>query len=221
MTHEKIYNMIRSICGSLLLVTLFMMPSCEDDRVADETPQELIQMWLDGNEIPVYDYYESVTTYGVKTLTDSGDVKKVFVIHFQKEFGRVTPEKEHYALIMYDIDGIDNDDLIDEGSYVNPASLSTKGVTLEIVGLSDYTSNAQGAITRNEDNVVDGVVEGTFYNPYAETMQNVASVNQINQKNMQNKGPKTRRRCLKYNRSRFLHYLSKQKSKVRSKKLNF
>ena len=55
MTHEKIYNMVRSICGSLLLVALFMMPSCEDDRVADETPQELIQMWLDGNEIPVYD----------------------------------------------------------------------------------------------------------------------------------------------------------------------
>ncbi len=172
MTHEEIYNTVRAICGSLLMVTMFMMSSCEDDRVADETPQELIQMWLDGNEIPVYDYYESVTTYGVKTLTDSGDDKKVFVIHFQKDGGRISPEKEHYALIMYDIDGIDNDDLIDEGSYVNPASLSTKGVTLEIVGLSDYTSNAQGAITRNEDNVVDGVVEGTFWNPYNETLQN-------------------------------------------------
>ena len=62
----------------LLLTILFF--SCEDDRVADE-PQELIQMWLDGNEIPVYDYYESITTLGAKTLTDSGDVKKVFVIH--------------------------------------------------------------------------------------------------------------------------------------------
>lgn len=154
----------------LLLSILFF--SCEDTREPDEAPQELIQMWLDGNEIPVYDYYESVTTYGVKTLTDSGDVKKVFVIHFQKDGGRISPEKEHYALIMYDIDAINNDDLIDEGSYVNPASLSTKGVTLEIVGLSDYTSNAQGAITRNEDNVVDGVVEGTFYNPYNETLQN-------------------------------------------------
>ena len=154
-----------------LLLFLLLLFSCEDDRVADE-PQELIQMWLDGNEISVYDYYESVTTYGEKTLTDSGDVKKIFVIHFQKEFGRVSPEKEHYALIMYDIDGINNDDLIDEGSYVNPASQSTKGVTLEIVGLSDYTSNAQGAITRNEDNVVNGVVEGTFYNPYNETLQN-------------------------------------------------
>ena len=172
MTHEEIYNTVRAICGSLLLVTMFMMPSCDDTREPDEAPQELIQMWLDGNEISVYDYYESVTTYGEKTLTDSGDVKKIFVIHFQKEFGRVSPEKEHYALIMYDIDGINNDDLIDEGSYVNPASQSTKGVTLEIVGLSDYTSNAQGSILKNEDNMVDGVVEGTFYNPYNETLQN-------------------------------------------------
>ena len=151
-----------------IFLTLFLIVKCEDDRVADE-PQELIQMWLDGTEIPVYDYYESVTTYGVKTLTDSGDVKKVFVIHFQKDGGRITPEKEHYALIMYDIDGINNDDLIDEGVYVNPASQSTKGVTLEIVGLSDYTSNAQGSIIRNERNVVDGVVEGTFYNPFTQT----------------------------------------------------
>ena len=154
-----------------LLLFLLLLFSCEDDRTADE-PQELIEMWLDGTEIPVYDYYESVTTYGVKTLTDSGDVKKVFVIHFQKDGGRITPEKEHYALIMYDIDAINNDDLIDEGVYVNPASQSTKGVTLEIVGLSDYTSNAQGSILKNEDNMVDGVVEGTFYNPYNETLQN-------------------------------------------------
>ena len=172
MTHNDIYYTIKSILGSLLMVTMFMMPSCDDRKVEEEVPQELIRMWLDGNEIPVYDYYESVTTYGVKTLTDSGDVKKVFVIHFQKDGGRITPEKEHYALIMYDIDGINNDDLIDEGVYVNPASQSTKGVTLEIVGLSDYTSNAQGSILKNEDNMVDGVVEGTFYNPYNETLQN-------------------------------------------------
>ena len=171
MKHEEIYNMVRTICGSLLMVTLFMMSSCEDD--VEEIPAvENIQMWLDGNQIPVYDYYESITTLGVKTITDSGNVKKVFVIHFQKDAGRISPEKEHYALIMYDIDAINNDDLIDEGSYVNPALESTKGVTLEIVGLSDYTSNAQGAITRNDGNVVDGVVEGTFYNPYAEVMQN-------------------------------------------------
>ena len=80
MTHEEIYNTVRAICGSLLMVTMFMMPSCDDTREPDEAPQELIQMWLDGNEISVYDYYESVTTYGEKTLTDSGDVKKIFVL---------------------------------------------------------------------------------------------------------------------------------------------
>ena len=155
----------------LLLLIGLLFWSCEDSREVEE-PRELIQMWLDGAEIPVYDYYESITTLGVKTLTEDGNVKKVFVIHFQKDGGRVTPEKEHYALILYDIDGLNNDDLIDEGVYVNPSSQSTKGVTLEIVGLSDYTSNAQGSIIRNERNVVDGVVEGTFYNPYAESMQN-------------------------------------------------
>ena len=159
----------------LLLLVGLLFWSCEDERVEIPVVED-IGMWVNGDIIPVYDYYESVTTYGVKTLTDSGDVKKVFVIHFQKDGGRITPEKEHYALIMYDIDAINNDDLIDEGVYVNPASQSTKGVTLEIVGLSDYTSNAQGSILKNEDNMVDGVVEGTFYNPYNETLQNVCCI---------------------------------------------
>ena len=171
MNYEEIYNTVRTICGSLLLVTMFMIPSCEDEK-AEEPLVENIQMFVNGTEIVAREYYESITTYGASEVQDDGSIKKIFVLHFQREDGRVTPEKEHYALIMYDIDGIDNDDLIDEGSYVIPASLSTKGVTLEIVGLSDYTSNAQGSIIRNEDNVVDGVVEGTFYNPYAETMQN-------------------------------------------------
>jgi len=166
---------------SLLFVSGF---SCDDTRVADETPQELIQMWLDGTEIPVYDYYESITTLGVTSHEHEAHegvcmepptcmfIRKVFVIHFQKDAGRVSPEKEHYALIMYDANGLDNYDLIDEGVYVNPSSESTKGVTLEIVGLSDYTSNAQAVISKNEDNVVDGLAEGTFYNPYSEQMQN-------------------------------------------------
>ena len=47
-----------------LLLLLLLLFSCDDERVAEE-PQELIQMWLDGTEISVYDYYESVTTYGV------------------------------------------------------------------------------------------------------------------------------------------------------------
>ena len=170
MRHDEIYNMVRAILGPVLLTAMFMTPSCEDDRLPE--PQENILMYVNGSEIVPREYYESVTTYGASSVQEDGSIKKIFVVHFQKEFGRISPEKEHYALIMYDIDGINNDDLIDEGVYVNPASQSTKGVTLEIVGLSDYTSNAQGSILKNEDNMVDGVVEGTFYNPYNETLQN-------------------------------------------------
>ena len=129
----------------------------------------------------VYDYYESITTLGVKTLTDSGDVKKVFVIHFQKEFGRVTPEKEHYALIMYDNDGADNGQPIDEKLYVGGTAVdslrpdlleATSGrITLEIVGLSDFTEFAQAPISKYEDGKVDGIADGYFFNPYRNEMQ--------------------------------------------------
>ena len=169
MKHYEIYNNIKLFClvGILSIFTF----SCEDSRIEDE-PQENIQMWVNGDIIPVYDYYESITTYGVKTITDSGDIKKVFVIHFQKSLGRISPEKEHYALIFYDIDGDDDNDLIDLGVYINPDSASSKGITLEITGLSDYTTNAQGVINVNNKNIVSGVAEGTFWNPYREEFQN-------------------------------------------------
>tara|TARA_R110002020_G_scaffold56166_2_gene155625 strand:- start:215 stop:793 length:579 start_codon:yes stop_codon:yes gene_type:complete len=169
MKHYEIYNNIKLFClvGILSIFTF----SCEDSRIEEE-PQEDIQMWVNGDIIPVYDYYESITTYGVKTITDSGDIKKVFVIHFQKSLGRISPEKEHYALIFYDIDGDDDNDLIDLGVYINPDSASSKGITLEITGLSDYTTNAQGVINVNNKNIVSGVAEGTFWNPYREEFQN-------------------------------------------------
>jgi|TARA_R110000851_G_scaffold134773_1_gene270080 hypothetical protein len=169
MKHYEIYNNIKLFClvGILSIFTF----SCEDSRIEEE-PQENIQMWVNGDIIPVYDYYESITTYGVKTITDSGDIKKVFVIHFQKSLGRISPEKEHYALIFYDIDGDDDNDLIDLGVYINPDSASSKGITLEITGLSDYTTNAQGVINVNNKNIVSGVAEGTFWNPYREEFQN-------------------------------------------------
>ena len=49
---------------------------------------------------------------------------------------------------------------------------STKGIVLEIVGASDYTTNGQGIINELHDNVVSGYAEGTFWNPYREEFQN-------------------------------------------------
>ena len=154
----------------LLLLVGLLFWSC-DDKV-EEPIVEYIGMWVNGDIIPVYDYYESITTFGIKTTQEDSSIKKLFVIHFQKGLGRISPEKEHYALIFYDVDAKGNKDLIDLGVYVNTDTESSKGITLEIVGASDYTVNAQGIIDELHDNVVSGYAEGTYYNPYRNEMQN-------------------------------------------------
>ena len=160
----------------LLFLCVFLL-SCEDDRI--EIPaEENIQMWVNGTEIIAREYYESITTYGESSVQEDGSVKKIFVLHFQREDGRVTPEKEHYALIMYDNDGSFAEQPIDEKLYLGGTQMdslllqTTSGrITLEIVGLSDYTEFAQASIDKYEDGLVSGMADGYFFNPYRNEMQ--------------------------------------------------
>ena len=162
------------ICGSLLLVGMFMMPSCEDNRV-EEPLVESIEMWVNGDPIDPFTYYGSITTFGQKKLGEDGKIKKLLVFHFQREVGRVLPELEHYATIWYDQDGEDNDDLIDAGLYLNYGVEDTvdrdKTINLEIIGSFDYTDFGQAEITSVEDNKISGMVNGQFYNPYRDELQ--------------------------------------------------
>tara|TARA_B100002019_G_scaffold211121_1_gene183859 strand:+ start:9343 stop:9948 length:606 start_codon:yes stop_codon:yes gene_type:complete len=177
MTHEEIYNMVRTACGVLLLTSMFTIPGCEDDRV-EEPLEENIQMWVNGTEIIAREYYESITTYGASSVQEDGSIKKIFVLHFQREDGRVTPEKEHYALIMYDNNASVAETLIDEKLYLGGSAMdslllqTTSGrITLEIVGLSDYTEFSQASIDKYEDGRVSGMADGYFFNPYRDEMQ--------------------------------------------------
>ena len=176
MRHEEIYNMIRMICGSLLMVGMFAIPSCEDDRVEEEVVLEPnMQMWVNGDPIDPYTYYGSITTFGKKELGEDGKIKKLLVFHFQREVGRVLPTLEHYATIWYDEDGEDNNNLIDAGMYLNYGAEDTldrdKTINLEIIGSQDYTNFGQAEITKVEDNKVSGIVNGQFYNPYRDELQ--------------------------------------------------
>ena len=165
----------------LLLFFLLFFLSCEDKVVEEQQVEENIQMIVNGTEIIAREYYESITTYGASEVQEDGSIKKIFVLHFQREDGRVTPEKEHYALIMYDNDGADNGQPIDEKLYVGGAAVdslrpdlleATSGrITLEIVGLSDYTEFSQASISKYEDGLVSGVADGYFFNPYRDEMQ--------------------------------------------------
>jgi len=160
----------------LLFLCVFLL-SCEDDRI--EIPvEENIQMWVNGTEIIAREYYESITTYGASSVQEDGSVKKIFVLHFQREDGRVTPEKEHYALIMYDNNASVLEQPIDEKLYLGGTQVdslllqTTSGrITLEIVGLSDYTEFAQASIDKYEDGKVSGMADGYFFNPYRNEMQ--------------------------------------------------
>ena len=174
MEHYKIYNNLKLFC-LIGIVSLFTF-TC-DNR--DEEPlEESIEMWVNGSEFNVREYYESITTYGASSVQLDGSIKKIFVLHFQREDGRVTPEKEHYALIMYDNNGQDNGQLIDTKLYLGGTEMdslllqTTSGrITLEIVGLSDFTEFAQASIQKYEDGKVSGIADGYFFNPYRNEMQ--------------------------------------------------
>ena len=174
MKYYEIYNNVRLFClmGILSVFTL----SCEDTRVEEEVILEpSMQMWVNGDPIDPFTYYGSITTFGSKSLGEDGKIKKLLVFHFQREVGRVLPTLEHYATIWYDNDAEDNNNLIDQGMYLNYGAEDTldrdKTINLEIIGSQDYTNFGQAEITKVEDNKVSGIVNGQFYNPYRDELQ--------------------------------------------------
>ena len=174
MKYYEIYNNVRLffLLGILSIFTL----SCEDKVVEEEVVLEpSMQMWVNGDPINPFTYYGSITTFGQKKLGEDGKIKKLLVFHFQREVGRVLPELEHYATIWYDEDGEDDNNLIDQGMYLNYGAEDTlsreQSINLEIIGSQDYTNFGQAEITKIEDNKVSGVVNGQFYNPYRDELQ--------------------------------------------------
>ena len=157
--------------GILSIFTL----SCESNEVEEVVLEPSMEMWVNGDPIDPFTYYGSITTFGSKKIGEDGKIKKLLVFHFQREVGRVLPELEHYATIWYDQDATDNDNLIDEGLYLNFGVEDTVGrdktINLEIIGSLDYTDFGQAEITKVEDNTISGMVNGQFYNPYRDELQ--------------------------------------------------
>ena len=157
--------------GILSIFTL----NCESNEVEEVVLEPSMEMWVNGDPIDPFTYYGSITTFGTKKIGEDGKIKKLLVFHFQREVGRVLPELEHYATIWYDQDAIDNDNLIDEGLYLNFGVEDTVGrdktINLEIIGSLDYTDFGQAEITKVEDNTISGMVNGQFYNPYRDELQ--------------------------------------------------
>lgn len=173
MKYYEIYNNVKLFClmGILSIFTL----SCESNEVEEVVLEPSMEMWVNGDPIDPFTYYGSITTFGSKKIGEDCKIKKLLVFHFQREVGRVLPELEHYATIWYDQDATDNDNLIDEGLYLNFGVEDTVGrdktINLEIIGSLDYTDFGQAEITKVEDNTISGIVNGQFYNPYRDELQ--------------------------------------------------
>ena len=178
--------MIRKLFLSLALMFTF---SCDDLLLEEEFPMKL---WLNGEEIDVEAEYERITTFGEQIeysqQVEPGDsityIKKILVIHFQKEGGRIELNKEHYAVVFTDWEGDSlNSQPVDAGEYVWPSICPvcpracihgepSKWVRMEIIGENDYGISGMAHIeTVNESGdtwTITGDGEGIFYNPYSE-----------------------------------------------------
>ena len=169
----------------LFLLPLLFVLSC-DDLLEEEYPMKL---WLNGEEIDVEAEYERITTFGeqieyVGYDTTKTFLKKIFIIHFQKEAGRIELTNEHYAVVFNDWEGdSSNSQPIDAGEYVWPSvcpvcpracmhGAPSRWVRMEIIGENDYGISGMAHIeTVNESGdtwTLTGDGEGIFYNPYSE-----------------------------------------------------
>ena len=169
----------------LTLAVLFTF-SCEDTRV--EEPMSM-KLWLNGEEVDVASEYQRISTFADQSEYTGFDttktfLKKILIIHFQKDAGRLELSKEHYAVVFTDWEGDTTNGLpIDAGEYQWPSvcpvcpracmhGAPSKWVRMEIIGDSDVAISGTAHIeTINENGdtwTISGEGEGIFYNPYAE-----------------------------------------------------
>ena len=169
----------------LLGLTMLFTFSC-DDLLEEEFPMKL---WLNGVEVDVQAEYERITTFGEQIEYQGYDttktfLKKIFIIHFQKEAGRIEITNEHYAVVFTDWEGDTTNGLTnDEGQYQWPSvcpvcpracmhGAPSKWVRMEIIGEDDYGVSGQAhieSINQSGDGwTITGDAEGIFYNPYSE-----------------------------------------------------
>ena len=169
----------------LTLALLFTF-SCEDARV--EEPMSM-KLWLNGEEVDVASEYQRISAFSKQIEYVGFDttitfLKKILIIHFQKDAGRLELSKEHYAVVFTDWEGDTTNGLpIDEGEYQWPSvcpvcpracmhGAPSKWVRMEIIGEEDYSIAGDAHIETISKSgntwIINGDGEGVFYNPYSE-----------------------------------------------------
>ena len=160
--------------GIIMGIILMMLIGCTKDEIVVNDGQLVFEIALDGDSFDPYERYSVVTSYGGTQLGVDGKLKKIFILYLQIDDGEARLDRQHFAMYLLDSDAVDNDLLLDTGTYTweNP---DNKYAGVEIPGNDEY-------IVWNE--VIVGEIitpygpydpllicltaEGEFYNPYIE-----------------------------------------------------
>ena len=181
---KTLSNFLLFFVFGFIISTIFL--SCEDNRVEESMSMKL---WLNGEEVDVASEYQRISAFAEQSEYTGFDstvtfLKKILIIHFQKDAGRLELSKEHYAVVFTDWEGDTTNGLpIDEGQYQWPSvcpvcpracmhGAPSKWVRMEIIGDEDYSIAGTAhieTITESGDTwKISGDGEGVFYNPYSE-----------------------------------------------------
>ena len=142
----------------LLMVLAVLLFSCEDNTAEEDYS---LKLWVNGEEVNVESDFKQVTTYTESVEYAGYDstvtfLKKIFVIHLQKDAGRIEADKEHYAIVFTDWEGdLSNGLPIDGGAYQWPSVCSacpracmhgapSKWIRMEVNGTDDYSVSGTG-----------------------------------------------------------------------------
>ena len=157
--------------GIIMGIILMMLIGCTKDEIVVNDGQLVFEIALDGDSFDPYERYSLVNSYGGTQWVD-GKLRKIFILYLQIDDGEARLDRQHFAMYLLDSDAVDNDLLLDTGTYTweNP---DNKYAGVEIPGNDEY-------IVWNE--VVVGEIitpygpydpllicltaEGEFYNPY-------------------------------------------------------
>ncbi len=158
----------------LLLLSVFLLSSCEKDEIALEP---LMEMSLNGESFDPYERYARIETYGGSKYVD-GTVKKIFILYLQIDDEEPRLDRQHFALYCLDSDANDDGELLDIGTYTweNP---DNKYAGVEIPGNDEYVVwnevivTDAGQLGGLHSGLISLTAEGEFFNPYIQANMTV------------------------------------------------
>ena len=152
-----------------LLLSVFVLISCEKDEIVTPEPEVVFEISLDGVSFDPYERYSLINTYGAVKDVD-GFRRKIFVLYLQVDDGPARLDRQHFALYTYDLEGDFDDDLLDTGMYDHEGT-DDKLAGLEIIGENDYVNYAYVDVQNVVDDRITLEGSGEFYNPYIDAVQ--------------------------------------------------